>query len=81
MIAAKQKMWNSDPAGRIRSAPAQPAAIDATTLVRTTLAHNPSNESCGMTAAASQAASIRTQKDAPTLSWASSRSTWPGTRP
>ena len=81
MIAAKQKMWNSDPAGRIRSAPAHLAARNATKLVRATVVHRPPRESCGITDAARCPVSIRIQKVAPTLSWASSRSTCPGTRP
>ena len=81
MMAAKQKMWNSDPAGRMRSRAAHAAATDATTLVETTMAHSPALVPCGITEAPNHAASISTQKDAPTLSWVRSRSTWPGTRP
>lgn len=81
MMAAKQKMWNSEPAGRMRSRAAHAAATDATTLVETTMAHNPALVPCGITEAPNQAASISTQKDAPTFSWVSNRSTCPGTRP
>ena len=80
-MAAKQKMWNNDPAGRILSAPAHPAARKATRLVRSTLVHRPGSVPGGITEAARCPASIRIQNVAPTLSCASNRSTWPGTRP
>lgn len=70
MIAAKQKMWNSDPAGRMWKTVAQAAASRETMLVRMTFVHNPARVPCGITDEVSHAPSMRLQKVPPALSWA-----------
>lgn len=81
-IAAKQKMWNSEPAGRNWANPVASEPAHATSVVNPTITRPPAGEAwLTRSTFTVQAAPMTTTNSTPALACERSRSRCPGTRP